>query len=109
MVRKFLFHFISQDVHYLIVFSYHLVDSRSIYPLLSIYGASSATTTYACLATVLTMPGISQPHLVKLLASYVPFLLVPLMMAVDFGLRLTSSIAEKEDRIVRNENKLKTK
>ncbi|GAA6022622.1 hypothetical protein JCM10207_003926 [Rhodosporidiobolus poonsookiae] len=61
----------------------------SIYPLLAVYGASSATTTFACLATVLTMPGISQPHLVKLLASYVPFLLVPLFMSIDYTARLT--------------------
>ncbi|GAA5968781.1 hypothetical protein JCM11641_000730 [Rhodosporidiobolus odoratus] len=61
----------------------------SIYPFLAVYGASSATTTWACLATVLTMPGISQPHLIKLLASYVPFLLVPFSMAVDYTQRLT--------------------
>ncbi|KAK4704905.1 sigma intracellular receptor 2, partial [Phenoliferia sp. Uapishka_3] len=61
--------------------------SRSIYPLLAIYGASSATTTWACLATVLTMPGITH-QLPVLLASYVPFLLVPLAMAVDYGIRL---------------------
>ncbi|GAA6027672.1 hypothetical protein JCM8097_007976 [Rhodosporidiobolus ruineniae] len=61
----------------------------TIYPLLAVYGASSATTTFACLATVLTMPGISQPHLIKLLASYVPFLLVPLGMAIDYTARLT--------------------
>ncbi|KWU46235.1 hypothetical protein RHOSPDRAFT_32233 [Rhodotorula sp. JG-1b] len=61
----------------------------SIWPLLAIYGASSSTTTFACLATVLTMPGIKTEHLVKLLASYVPFFLVPLAMAVDYGMRLT--------------------
>ncbi|GAA5964566.1 hypothetical protein JCM3765_005238 [Sporobolomyces pararoseus] len=72
-------------------------DSPSIYPLLTLYGASSATTTYACLATVLTMPGISQPHLFKLLASYVPFLLVPLAMAVDFSTRLTT-IANRDQK-----------
>jgi hypothetical protein len=64
-------------------------DNPSIYPLLAVYGASSATTTWACLATVLTMPGISSEHLVKLLASYVPFLLIPFVMAVDYTLRLT--------------------
>ncbi|GAA5930470.1 hypothetical protein JCM1841_006550 [Sporobolomyces salmonicolor] len=63
--------------------------SSTIYPLLALYGASSATTTYACLATVLLMPGIPSQHLVKLLASYVPFLLVPLALAVDYGVRLT--------------------
>ncbi|GAA5940097.1 Ema19p [Sporobolomyces koalae] len=65
----------------------------TIYPLLAIYGASSATTTYACLATVLTMPGIPTAHLVKLLASYVPFLMVPLAMAVDFGIRMNTIAA----------------
>ncbi|GAA5956337.1 hypothetical protein JCM8115_001690 [Rhodotorula mucilaginosa] len=64
----------------------------SIWPLLAIYGASSSTTTFACLATVLTMPGIKTEHLVKLLASYVPFFLVPLAMAVDYGMRLTSLV-----------------
>ncbi|GAA5848615.1 hypothetical protein JCM5353_000930 [Sporobolomyces roseus] len=64
-------------------------NSPSIYPLLALYGASCATTTYACLATVLYMPGISQAHLIKLLASYIPFLLIPLAMAIDFGMRLT--------------------
>ncbi|GAA5904408.1 Ema19p [Sporobolomyces salmoneus] len=72
-------------------------DSSSIYPLLALYGASSATTTYACLATVLTMPGIPQAHLFKLLASYVPFFLVPLAMAIDFGARLTT-IARRDQK-----------
>ncbi|GAA5982138.1 hypothetical protein JCM10908_004755 [Rhodotorula pacifica] len=64
----------------------------SIWPLLALYGASSSTTTFACLATVLTMPGIKPEHLVKLLASYVPFFLVPLAMAVDYGTRLTALV-----------------
>jgi hypothetical protein len=62
--------------------------NTSIYPLLALYGASSATTTWACLATVLTMPGLKD-QLPKLLASYVPFFLVPFAMAVDYGVRLT--------------------
>lgn len=36
---------------------------------------------------MLTTPG--QTHLPQLLGSYVPFLLVPLAMAVDYGSRLT--------------------
>ncbi|GAA6021620.1 hypothetical protein JCM11491_001241 [Sporobolomyces phaffii] len=64
-------------------------NSTTIYPLLALYGASSATTTYACLATVFAMPAIPRAHVVKLVASYVPFLVVPLAMAVDFGTRLT--------------------
>jgi hypothetical protein len=35
------------------------------------------------------MPGIPTEHLIKILASYVPFLLVPFAMAVDYTLRLT--------------------
>jgi len=54
--------------------------------LLAVYGASSATTTWACLATVLTLPGL-RAQLPVLLASYVPFFLVPLAMAVDFTAR----------------------
>ncbi|BGP55171.1 hypothetical protein JCM8202v2_002768 [Rhodotorula sphaerocarpa] len=61
----------------------------SIWPLLALYGASSSTTTLACLATVLTMPGLSPDHLAKLLGSYVPFFLIPLAMAVDYGMRVT--------------------
>ncbi|TNY18090.1 transmembrane protein 6/97 [Rhodotorula diobovata] len=61
----------------------------SIYPLLALYGASSATTTFACIATVLHTPGLSSAQLTKLLASYVPFMLVPLCIAVDYGTRLT--------------------
>lgn len=34
------------------------------------------------------MPGIKH-QLPKLLASYIPFLLVPLSMGIDYGMRLT--------------------
>ncbi|GAA5895169.1 hypothetical protein JCM8208_000134 [Rhodotorula glutinis] len=61
----------------------------TIWPLLAVYGASSSTTTFACIATVLHTPGLTHVQLAKLLVSYVPFLLVPLAMAIDFGARLT--------------------
>lgn len=35
------------------------------------------------------MPGLSPDHLAKLLGSYVPFFLIPLAMAVDYGMRVT--------------------
>lgn len=38
------------------------------------------------------MPGISAEHLFKLLASYVPFFLIPLAMAVDYCVRLTDLV-----------------
>ncbi|GAA6001140.1 Ema19p [Rhodotorula paludigena] len=68
----------------------------TIYPLLALYGASSSTTTFACIATVLTTPGLTQPQLTKLLVSYVPFMLVPLAMAVDYGARMTRAMRTLE-------------
>lgn len=73
--------------------------SKSIYPLLALYGASSATTTWACLATVVTIPGIA-PQLPQLLGSYIPFFLVPLSMAIDYGMRLTQ-LSEREEETVK--------
>ncbi|KAF8202252.1 hypothetical protein BJ912DRAFT_944244 [Pholiota molesta] len=80
--------------------------SRSIYPLLAVYGASSATTTLACLTTVLQTPnlstevfvkgaaGITQEQRLLLLSSYVPFFLIPLIMAVDMSMRV-AKLAKK--------------
>ncbi|KAF8909288.1 hypothetical protein CPB84DRAFT_1843085 [Gymnopilus junonius] len=78
--------------------------SRSIYPLLMIYGASSATTTLACITTVLQTPGATSTTIVQgiasvtaqqrlvLLSSYVPFFLVPFIMAVDITLRVSKLV-----------------
>ncbi|KAF9563905.1 hypothetical protein CPC08DRAFT_816257 [Agrocybe pediades] len=75
--------------------------SKSIYPLLAVYAASSATTTLACLTTVLTTPELTPELLARgavavsdsqrflLLSSYVPFFLIPLIMAVDMTTRVT--------------------
>ncbi|KAF9475209.1 hypothetical protein BDN70DRAFT_957713 [Pholiota conissans] len=78
--------------------------SRSIYPLLAAYGASSATTTLACLTTVLQTPfvlpgasakgvvGVTQAQRLLLLSSYVPFFLIPLIMAVDMSMRVAKLV-----------------
>ncbi|KAM0748075.1 hypothetical protein T439DRAFT_328062 [Meredithblackwellia eburnea MCA 4105] len=72
--------------------------SPKIYPLLTIYGTSCATTTLACLSTVIFDPRPSvQSQLPKLLGSYVPFLLIPLSMAVDYGSRLVGLVGEKSE------------
>jgi hypothetical protein len=75
-------------------------DSRSIYVLLLIYAASTATTTLACLAVILTTPVVSPESVVKgaavitpnqlvlLLSSYLPFFLVPLYMTLDMASRV---------------------
>ncbi|KAH9046261.1 transmembrane protein 6/97 [Lactarius hengduanensis] len=52
-------------------------DSRGIYGLLVLYGASTCTTTYACVAAILDTP-----------TTYVPFFLIPLFLAVDMAVRL---------------------
>ncbi|GAA6061818.1 hypothetical protein JCM10212_001124 [Sporobolomyces blumeae] len=75
--------------------------TRTVYPLLALYGASSATTTYACLATVVFSTSIaprSPRVLAQLLASYTPFLVVPLAMALDFATRLTRMARRVEDQ-----------
>ncbi|WOO83455.1 Sigma intracellular receptor 2 [Vanrija pseudolonga] len=60
--------------------------------LLVAYGASTATTLAPVLNAVLTHPYSKPPltvaELGMLLSSYIPFLVFPLGMALDFGLRL---------------------
>lgn len=85
----------------LIIIRLVCAERRTVYPLLALYGASTSTTTLACLATVLRMPEIKSQRRVELLATYLPFLLVPLVMSVDYGIRLT--------RIVRVADKGKAK
>ncbi|PPQ91497.1 hypothetical protein CVT25_013754 [Psilocybe cyanescens] len=80
--------------------------SQKIYPLLVIYGASSATTTLACLAFVLQTPELTPATLAQgiasitseqrflLLSSYIPFLVIALLISVDMALRV-SKLAEK--------------
>jgi len=75
-------------------------DSPSIYGLLALYGASTCTTTLACIVTVIDTPttsaatiaqmviSITPEQRVLLLCSYVPFFIIPLWIAVDMALRL---------------------
>ncbi|BGO99394.1 putative membrane protein [Rhodotorula toruloides] len=71
-------------------------NTPTIYPLLLLYSSSSATTTLACLATVLSLPSLPPAHLTKLLASYTPFFLVPAGMAVDMLGRLAGLVRRAE-------------
>ena len=76
------------------------VDSFSVYLPIALYGASTATTTLACVALVLATPStsaataaagiasVTAAQRANLLANYLPFLFLPLTMAVDMGLRL---------------------
>ncbi|TFK87630.1 hypothetical protein K466DRAFT_522106 [Polyporus arcularius HHB13444] len=73
--------------------------STSIYLLLLIYGASTATTTLACIADVVATPvtptptrtpivTITSEQQLLLLSSYIPFFLVPFIIAIDMAFRL---------------------
>ncbi|THH20438.1 hypothetical protein EUX98_g8585 [Antrodiella citrinella] len=74
--------------------------SKSIYVLLLIYAASTSTTVLPCLAVLLSTPVTSSPvantvsitpeQRILLLSSYVPFLLIPLLMTVDMAFRTLS-------------------
>lgn len=82
--------------HVLICFT----DSRSIYLLLLVYGASTATTTLPCLTVLLSTPitsaqaiaagvySITESQRLLLLSSYLPFFLIPLFMALDMTVRV---------------------
>jgi EXPERA (EXPanded EBP superfamily) len=74
--------------------------SRSIYTLLLIYGASTATTTLPCITTIFALP-LTSPETIlagvhsvtteqkwMLLSSYVPYFVVPLFMTLDMAARV---------------------
>lgn len=75
-------------------------DSPGIYGLLALYGASTCTTTLACVVTIMDTPttsaatiaqkviSITPEQRVLLLCSYIPFFVIPLWIAVDMALRL---------------------
>ncbi|KAK4047015.1 hypothetical protein OIV83_005701 [Microbotryomycetes sp. JL201] len=77
-----------------------ITDKRTLYPVLTIYGASTATTTLACIATLFQLPGLTSQRLFQLLATYVPFMLVPLAMAIDFGSRSSNIISHFDSSAV---------
>ena len=79
-------------------------DSRLIYVLLVIYGASTSTTTLACLSVLMQTPttspstiaanvvSVSSTQRMMLYSSYLPFFFLPLGMTVDMGLRIQSLV-----------------
>ncbi|KAE9385932.1 hypothetical protein BT96DRAFT_960672 [Gymnopus androsaceus JB14] len=71
--------------------------SRSIYVLILAYGASTATTTLPCIFYILKENAkITSEQQLILLSSYIPFFLIPLMMAVDMVFRLYSIVASSD-------------
>lgn len=69
------------------------------------YGASTATTLLPVLHAVLTdktsKPPLNALELSVLLSSYIPFLVIPLGMALDLGLRLAcmAGRVQKEEHL----------
>ncbi|KDQ51011.1 hypothetical protein JAAARDRAFT_185480 [Jaapia argillacea MUCL 33604] len=73
-------------------------NNPSIYLLILIYGASTATTTLPCLTVLLSTPiseapvdglvTITSEQRLMLLSSYIPFFIIPLTMAVDMSFRI---------------------
>ncbi|KAG2068758.1 hypothetical protein BDR04DRAFT_743332 [Suillus decipiens] len=80
------------------------LDSRSIYVLLLIYGASTTTTTLPCLSVLLTTPitsaqtitdrvvSVTTSQRLLLLSSYIPFFVIPLVMTIDMASRLSKLV-----------------
>ena len=81
---------------------------RSTYILMLAYGASTFTTILPCVATIWATPNTPQPsgalHLADehrnfLYRSYVPFMIFPMIMAVDSGLQLLKMIRQAEQKV----------
>lgn len=81
----------------------HCLGSKSVEIPLLVYGVSAATTTFACLATVLALPVHAPPlpppligslaltpeQRTILLAVYTPYIIVPIFIACDMAGRLS--------------------
>ncbi|WVQ93314.1 hypothetical protein IAU59_000382 [Kwoniella sp. CBS 9459] len=76
-------------------------NDKRVYPLILAYGASTATTLIPCLGALLTAtpkpPFTSQEYL-TLLSEYIPFLLFPLGMAIDMGIKLVKIVNVAQER-----------
>jgi len=91
--------------------------SKRVNLLLLIYGASTATTVLPCLATILALPttsdltikaaiySLTDAQRTILLQSYIPFLVLPAMMMVDFGIRTLKLVSVAERALKKEEVK----
>jgi hypothetical protein len=78
----------------------NVADDRRVYPLLVAYGASTATTLLPVLQALFIgpdpQPPLTSTELGMLLGAYVPFLFIPLTMAVDFSFRIARIIGQAD-------------
>lgn len=72
---------------------------RSIYVGLTVYGFNAFLTTLVCLVYIEAegvSNGLSNNEVVSLSGMYTPYLLIPLVMMIDCGVRLMSYISEAQ-------------
>lgn len=76
-------------------------DIKTIYPFLIAYGASGAATVMLCMGVILSLPStllsasdlaVSASQRAALVAFYIPFLVVPALIAIDLGMRTTKAL-----------------
>lgn len=84
-------------------------EADGVTALLLAYGASTATTLVPVLNAVLTDPHSKPPlngmELAMLLSSYIPFLVIPLGIAIDMGVRLCSIIGDAQAATLQKKRK----
>ncbi|OCF54450.1 hypothetical protein L486_07998 [Kwoniella mangroviensis CBS 10435] len=76
-------------------------NDKRVYPLLLAYGASTATTLIPCLGAIFTAsptPPFTKREITTLLSEYIPFLLIPLGMAIDMGVKLVKIVGIAQER-----------
>ncbi|WFD30835.1 hypothetical protein MSPP1_001859 [Malassezia sp. CBS 17886] len=76
-------------------------DDKRVYPLLIAYGAVASFTTLQCIATVVggeERIALTDAHLMFLLANYIPFAAVPLLILVDTSVRTTRLLAQTREK-----------
>lgn len=85
--------------------NWETTDNKKFYPWLMIYGASTATTLLPAIAIIMTAPvgevgirgvQLSYSQRLNALSSFVPFLIIPLTMAIDMALRISKLIQKDE-------------
>lgn len=67
-------------------------NKKRVYPAIVAYGVEASTTTLACLAEIAFNNTLATDHKVKMLGLYIPYLLIPLLLAVDFSRRIISDL-----------------
>lgn len=82
--------------------------TTDVYPLLLAYGASTTVTLLPCIAVLLATPltspetiatgihSVTDSQRFSLLASYLPFFFIPLLLTIDMSLRLSKLLARSE-------------